>query len=90
MACILKNGPGNETIAVQISWHATMLSGSATNLNTSAYTVTSITTGNIDVAFANSKIPPNVFVWGILSGASSGNKPTFLSVTLSGYKIPKY
>lgn len=87
---ILKEGTGTETIAVQISWHATFLSGSATNLNAAALTVNSLTTGTVDTSFANAKIPPNVFVWGILSGASASNKPTFLSVTLSGYKIPTY
>lgn len=87
---ILKEGTGTETIAVQISWHATFLSGSATNLNAAALAITSLTTGTVDTSFANAKIPPNVFVWGILSGASASNKPTFLSVTLSGYKIPTY
>lgn len=87
---ILAAGTGTETISVQISWHTTMLSGSATNLNTSALAITSHTTGTVDVSFPNAKIPPNVFVWGILSGASKDNKPTFLSVTLSGYKIPTY
>lgn len=87
---VMKEGTGTETISVQISWHATFLSGSATNLNSSALAITSLTTGTVDASFANSKIPPNVFVWGILSGASANNKPTFLSVTLSGYKIPTY
>lgn len=87
---VMKEGTGTETISVQFSWHATFLSGSATNLNAAALAITSLTTGTVDVAFSNSKIPPNVFVWGILSGASKDNKPTFLSVTLSGYKIPTY
>lgn len=87
---VMKEGTGTETISVQISWHATMLSGSATSLNAAALAITSLTTGTADVSFANAKIPPNVFVWGILSGASKDNKPTFLSVTLSGYKIPGY
>jgi hypothetical protein len=87
---ILKEGTGTETIAVQISWHSTMLSGSAVSLNSSPLAITSITTGTADVSFANAKIPPKKFVWGILSGASKDNKPTFLNVTLSGYKIPTY
>lgn len=87
---VMKEGTGTETISVQISWHATFLSSSATSLNASALAITSLTTGTSDVSFANAKIPPNVFVWGILSGASANNKPTFLSVTLSGYKIPTY
>jgi hypothetical protein len=87
---ILKEGTGTETIDVQISWHATFLSGSATSLNAAALSITSLTTGTIDASFANSKIPPGVFVWCVLSGASADNKPTFLNVTLSGYKIPTY
>jgi hypothetical protein len=87
---VMKEGTGTETISVQFSWHATFLSGSATSLNAAALEITSMTTGTADVSFANAKIPPNVFVWGILSGASANNKPTFLSVTLSGYKIPGY
>ena len=87
---ILKEGTGTETISVQISWHATFLSGSATSLNAAALAITSLTTGTIDTSFVNAKIPPNVFVWGILSGASTDNKPTYLNVTLSGYKIPSY
>jgi len=87
---ILAEGTGTETIGVQVSWHATFKSGSATNLNAAALTVNSITTGTEDTSFANSKIPPNVFVWCTISAASKDNKPSFMNVTLSGYKIPKY
>ena len=86
MMCILVEGTGTETVDVQVSWHATFKSGSATNLNAAAYTVTSITTGNEDTSFANSTIPPNVFVWCTISGVSAGNRPSYLGVTLSGYK----
>lgn len=87
---ILKEGTGTETISVQISWHSTMLSGSAVNLNSSALAITSMTTGTSDVSFSHHTIPPNVFVWCVFSGASANNKPTFLSITLSGYKKPTY
>lgn len=87
---VLAEGSGTETVSVQVSWHATFKSGSATNLNASALEITSITTGTSDVSFANSKIPPNVFVWCTISGVSAGNRPSFLSVTLSGYKSPTY
>lgn len=90
LVAILKEGTGTETIDVQIAWHTTFLSASATLLNSSALTVNSLTTGTEDIAFANAKIPPNVFVWCTLSGASKDNKPTYLNVTLSGNKIPKY
>ena len=87
---ILAEGSGTETVSVQVSWHATFKSGSATNLNASALAITSITTGTSDVSFPNSKIPPNVFVWCTISGITAGDRPSFLSLTLSGYKIPKY
>lgn len=87
---ILAEGSGTETVSVQVSWHATFKSGSATNLNAAALAITSITTGTADVSFANAKIPPNVFVWCTISGVSLGNKPSFLSLTISGYKIPTY
>ena len=87
---VLAEGSGTETIAVQVSWHATFKSGSATNLNSSALTVNSITTGTSDTSFANDKIPPGVFVWCTLSGTSAGNKPSLLILTMSGYRIPKY
>lgn len=87
---VLAEGSGTETIAVQVSWHSTFKSGSATNLNSSALTVNSITTGTSDTSFANDKIPPGVFVWCTLSGTSAGNKPSLLILTMSGYKIPRY
>jgi len=83
---VLAEGTGTETIGVQVSWHATFKSGSATNLNASAYTVTSITTGDEDTSFAASTIPPNVWVWCTLSGTSAGNRPSLLILTMSGYK----
>lgn len=87
---IITSGTGTETVSVQVSWHATFKSGSATNLNAAALAITSITTGTADVSFANAKIPPDVFVWCTISGVSAGNRPQYLNVTLSGYKIPTY
>jgi hypothetical protein len=89
---VMKEGTGTETIKVAVNWHTTFLSASADSLNTIAAmpTITSLTTGTEDTSFKSYKIPPNVFVWGILSGASTSNKPTFLSVTISGHKHPTY
>jgi hypothetical protein len=83
---VLAEGTGTETVSVQISWHATFKSGSATDLNGSALAITSTTTGTVDASFAANTIPPNVFVWCKISGVSAGNRPSFLSVTLSGHK----
>lgn len=85
---VMAEGAGTESVGVQVSWHTTLKSGSATNLNASAYTITSLTTGDEDIAFANAKIPPENFVWATLSGITSGNKPSYLAVNLSGYRIP--
>lgn len=85
---VMAEGVGTESVGVQVSWHTTFKSGSATNLNSSAFTVTSLTTGNEDVSFANAKIPPENFVWATLSGITSGNKPSYLAANLSGYRIP--
>jgi len=83
---VLVEGTGTETIDVQVSWDVNMKDATPTNLNTAALTVTSMTTGTADTSFDNNGIPPGVWVWGTLSGASSGNKPTMLILTMTGYK----
>jgi hypothetical protein len=87
---VLAEGSGTETVGVQVSWHATFKSGSATNLNTEALTITSTTTGDVDTSFANAVIPPGVFVWCTISATSAGNKPSLLILQLSGYKTSTY
>lgn len=83
---VLVEGTGIETIDVQVSWHANMRDVSAVNLNTSAITINNMTTGTSDVSFNNNGIPPGQWVWCVLSGASSGNKPTALMLTMTGYR----
>jgi hypothetical protein len=95
MISVMYSGTGTETIAVQISWDANFIDGTPTNLGASAFVVAGAEAieggaGEVDTSFSNTKIPPNNWVWGRLSGASKDNKPTFLNVTLSGYKIPTY
>jgi hypothetical protein len=82
---VLAAGSGTETIDVQVSWHTNLKDGSATNLNSSAYTITSITAGDEDTSFANAEIPPKQWVWCTISGTSAGNRPSMLILTLSGY-----
>ncbi len=82
---VLAEGTGTETIAVQVSWDDNFKDGSPTNLNTSPYTITSITSGDEDTAFDNAEIPPNKWVWCTISGTSAGNRPSMLVLTLSGY-----
>lgn len=83
---VLVEGTGTETIDVQVSWHANMRDVSAVDLNTSALTINNMTTGTSDVSFNNNGIPPGQWVWCVLSGASSGNKPTALMLTMTGYR----
>ncbi len=76
---------GTDTIDVQISWHATLSSGSATDLNSSALPCNSITTGTVDTSFDNADIPPGVYVWGTLSGTVAGRKPEQVVVSVYGF-----
>lgn len=83
---VLAEGSGTESVSVQVSWHTTFKSGSAVNLNSSALAITSITTGTEDTSFANSTIPPGVWVWCTISGINLGDRPSLLILTMSGYK----
>jgi len=83
---VLVEGTGTETIDVQVSWHTNMKDVSAINLNTTALTINNTTTGTSDTSFNNNGIPPGRWVWCVLSGASSGNKPTALMLTMTGYR----
>jgi hypothetical protein len=78
----------SASVAVDVCWHTTLGSGSATHLNSTPPTITSITTGNEDTSFNNAKIPPNVFVWCTLTTVTV--QPTYFSCTISGHKINKY
>jgi len=87
---VIETGSGTSTIAVQVSWSDTLNAVVPTNLNSSAYTVTSTTVGNSDTSFANTKIPPNAIVKGVISGVSAGNRPKYLQFQITGYRIPTY
>jgi len=73
------------SFTVDIEWHATLGSGSATGLNTTPPTITD-ESGAItsDVSFDASEIPPGVQVW--LKTPTVTTAPTYLSVTLLGYR----
>lgn len=81
---------GNDTLDINVYWHSTFLSGSATKLNTTDLPINSITTGTTDTSFNNAKIPPGVFVWCKSPAVILGRKPEMLVVQISGYKIPTY
>jgi hypothetical protein len=84
---------GTDTLAIQVYWNDTLnkkLGNSYKKLNTANLGINSITTGTVDASFANDEIPPGVWVWCETPGVVLGRKPAMLTVTLSGYKIPKY
>lgn len=89
LKALMKHGIGLDTLAVQVQWHATFLSGSATLLNTTALPVgrpLALTTGTADASFNNYKIPPGVWVWCTTPYVATGKKPLYLSVSISGYR----
>lgn len=83
---ILTTGAGTETISAQIRWHTGWLSSSATILNTTPMVIASKTTDAVVTTFNNNGIPPGCWIWCVLSGASSGNKPSMLVLQMTGYK----
>jgi len=87
LKCYLYAGSGTESVIVNIAWSDTIMAVVPVKLNTSGYTVTSHVVGNEDTSFNNATIPPNKLVYGWISGNVAGNKPSYLSVTLSGHKI---
>jgi len=81
---------GTDTLDINVYWHATLGSGSATKLNTTDLPINSTTTGTTDTSFNNAKIPPNVWVWAKSPAVILGRKPNMLTIQISGYKTPKY
>ncbi|MCK5137953.1 MAG: hypothetical protein KAR19_19355 [Bacteroidales bacterium] len=71
-------------ITVDVEWHASLLDGSATGLNSVPPSITSITEGDSDVSFDYTDIPPGVWVW--MKTPTIDTKPTYLSVTILGHK----
>lgn len=73
----------SPSVAVDIEWHATFNSGSATHLNTTPPTITSTTVGDEDTSFNNPWTPPNRWIWCTISTVTTA--PTAVYVTLLGY-----
>ncbi len=84
---------GTDTLAVQVYWNDSInvtTGASVTTLNSAVLGCNSTTTGTSYTSFANSKIPPNVWVFMKSPGVVTGRKPSMVVATLMGYKIPKY
>lgn len=75
----------SPNVTVRVYWNDSLnVTAGATPLTTSGTAATNTTTGTSVTTFLNTKIPPNVWVWCVTSGVTT--KPTFMSVTLIGYK----
>lgn len=74
----------SPSLTIDVMWHATRGSASATHLNTTPPTITSTTTGDNDTSFNNSVIPPGVWVWA--TSPTVTTKPLWGVFELIGYK----
>jgi len=83
---IIMTGSGTSTVSVQLWWNDTLSTTVAAKLNTSALAITSTTVRTVDASFLANEIPPNMWVWMTAPTISVGNRPKFLSVTISGHK----
>jgi len=87
LKCIMAHGIGTDTLGIVVAWDDSLGGTGAVSLNADTLGLNSIGTGNEDVAFANPKIPPGVWVWCKSPVVVVGQKPTYFSASLSGYKI---
>lgn len=85
LMCVMQHGIGTDTMAVQVSWDDSLNGAVVTTLNTAAFPVNSIVTGNEDTSFDNAVIPPGMWVWGTAPGVVAGRKPVSASWVISGY-----
>ena len=77
-------GSGTETIGFQI-YYGTTYGTKVDSLFSPAITVVSHT-GVYNIPDEATQIPPGTYVWGVISGVSSGNKPGALRSYLNVYK----
>jgi hypothetical protein len=86
---VMAHGIGNDTLGIQIKWHTTFLSGSATLLSSSTIPIgrpNGKTTGTVISSFTNPIIPKGVRVWMVSPTVINGKKPVYLEVSLRGYR----
>jgi hypothetical protein len=85
LRCVMLHGIGTDTLSVDIFWDANLNDATPTKLNAAPFPCTSITTGDEDTSFAETKIPPDVWVWCETPGVVAGRKPTYFNAQISGY-----
>ena len=76
----------SPTLDVEIGWHSTLESGSATLLNATPFTITSTTTGDTYTSFNNSVINRGERLYIKVDDATVGSKPTYFEMTIY-YKL---
>ena len=77
-------GGTSPSIAVDVQWHTTLNSGSATHLYTTPPTVTSTTTGDTDASPNNTEFLPGDQIW--MESPTVTTAPTYMATTVYGYK----
>lgn len=82
--CIVMQGT-SDTLTLNIEWNDS-LNVPGTKLTASAMPANNNFTGNTITSFSNNKIPPNNYIWCKSPAVIAGRKPTYLSVTIIGYK----
>jgi hypothetical protein len=87
LMCVLQHGIGTDTLGIQVSFNDSLNAGIVTNLLAATFPVNSITAGNEQTTITTAKIPPNVFVWCKSPTVVTARKPTYMSVTMSGYRL---
>jgi hypothetical protein len=79
----------SPSIVTRVYWNDSLnVTAGATSLTASGTTATNIYTGTTVTTFANTKIPPGVWIWCVTPTVTT--KPTFMSVTLIGYKKQRF
>lgn len=75
----------NDTLTINVEWNDS-LNTTGTKLKTAYAAANNNYTGNSYTSFDNTKIPPGNHVWCKSPTVIPGRRPTYLSVTLIGYK----
>lgn len=86
MNVVMQGSSPSVTVSVL---YGTSLNTGGTALVTAGTAVTNTTTGTNVTSFNNTKIPPGNHVWAKLTTVTTGSKPTYLNITLSGTKSRK-
>lgn len=80
-------GASVDSCKGNLQWHATLNSGSATELRATDFKFVSTGTGtSFSSGFSNTEIPPGVRIWWKFTQIITGAKPTYFELTVNGYR----